>query len=303
MVTRVSGNDWIVLEAEDHGYHVTKGAVFNWSDSFCSRMVLGLGPRMATNACKIPAYASAPIGRLVPIGAYVGIPLSRADGTLFGTLCAIHPNSVAETVAEELPLIELLGQLLGTVLESNMTVEKSHRQAERAMAIAMNDSLTGLYNRRGWDQLLASEETRCQRYGHSACVITIDLDDLKQVNDHQGHAQGDSLLRNAANAIMAASRSHDIVARVGGDEFMVLGVECQASGADSLVARIRKNFLSASINASVGVSIRDPKSTLAIAAENSDRAMYHEKARRKSIVAGAKFSAPESIVQIPNYSS
>ena len=77
MVTRTEGEDWIVLHVEDHGYGVRPGTVFRWSDSFCSRMVQGLGPRVAPDAAGVPAYAEAPIGRQVRIGAYIGLPLRR----------------------------------------------------------------------------------------------------------------------------------------------------------------------------------------------------------------------------------
>src|SRR5262245_11920788 len=80
-VSRTEGEDWIVLRAEDHGYGVEDGTVFRWADSFCARMVEGQGPRIAPRSESVPAYAAAPIGRQVKIGAYVGVPLSRADGS------------------------------------------------------------------------------------------------------------------------------------------------------------------------------------------------------------------------------
>lgn len=116
MVTRTEGEDWIVLQAEDHGYGVTEGTVFRWADSFCSRMVEGDGPRVAPDSDSVPAYATAAIGRHVKIGAYVGVPLRRGDGSLFGTLCAIDPQIQAESIVEEQQLIELLAGLLSTLL-------------------------------------------------------------------------------------------------------------------------------------------------------------------------------------------
>ena len=92
MVTRTDNKDWIVLNALDQGYGVQKGSVFHWADSFCSRMTEGLGPRIAPDSDEIPVFREAPIGRQVKIGAYVGIPLTRGDGSLFGTLCAIDPD-------------------------------------------------------------------------------------------------------------------------------------------------------------------------------------------------------------------
>ena len=76
MITRTEGNDWIVLQAEDHGYGVSAGTVLRWSYSFCSEMVKGNGPRIAPDSAEVPAYVRAPIGQQVPIRAYVGIPLT-----------------------------------------------------------------------------------------------------------------------------------------------------------------------------------------------------------------------------------
>ena len=88
MVTRTSGDDWIVLQAKDRSYDVTDGDLFRWSDSFCSRMVLGHAPHIAPDSQQIPAYASAPIGQQIPIASYIGFPLG-ADGARFGTLGAM----------------------------------------------------------------------------------------------------------------------------------------------------------------------------------------------------------------------
>ena len=92
MITRTEGEDWIVLQVEDHGYGISPGTVFRWADSFCSEMVQNNGPKVAPNSDIVPAYAAAPIGQQVPIKAYIGVPLSNADGSLFGTLCAIDPS-------------------------------------------------------------------------------------------------------------------------------------------------------------------------------------------------------------------
>lgn len=87
MVTRTEGDAWIVLATADTAYGVAPGDVFRWSDSFCSRMVRGEGPRIAPDSRAVPVYAEAPIGQQVPIGAYVGMPMHLSDGSLFGTLC------------------------------------------------------------------------------------------------------------------------------------------------------------------------------------------------------------------------
>ncbi|MFI5377740.1 MAG: sensor domain-containing diguanylate cyclase [Tepidisphaerales bacterium] len=277
MVTRTEGEDWIVLGALDRGYGVKEGDVFQWSDSFCSRMVKGLGPRVVADSNTVAAYREAPIGKKVKIGAYVGIPLERPDGSLFGTLCAVSPDIQPVAIEKEQPLVELLARMLSTVLSHELRMTAAIRAAERARLDAMRDGLTGLFNRRGWDQLLEVEERRCARYGNPACVVVIDLDDLKQTNDHDGHKAGDDLICRAAGAIAASVRSADAVARVGGDEFAVLCVECDQKGGREFVQRLRDKLNTAAVSASVGLASRVPSLGLTHAWQKADEVMYLDK--------------------------
>ncbi|MBJ7312668.1 sensor domain-containing diguanylate cyclase [Rugamonas sp. CCM 8940] len=279
MVTRAEADDWIVLHAEDHGYGVRAGQVFRWTDSFCSRMVRGLGPRVAPDASQVAVYQAAPIGQLVEIGAYIGIPLTRADGSLFGTLCAIDPQVQPEALTGQLPLFELLAGMLSALLATELQAAEAIRRAERAEAEATRDSLTGLYNRRGWDLLLQREEERCLRYGHPACVISIDLDELKLTNDRHGHAAGDMLLMRTGEALQQVIRATDVAARLGGDEFAVLSIECD--DASHLVTRLGDKLEASGVKASIGVAARRTDLSLQQAFEQADAEMYQAKRRRK----------------------
>ena len=283
MVTRAEGNDWIVLNAKDHGYEVRSGDVFLWTDSFCSRMVVGDGPRIAPRSVDVPAYADAPIGKQVPIGAYLGVPLSRNSGELFGTLCAINPSPMPESIVKDLPLVELMAQLLTTVLEQEFKIHQQRRELEYARSDAMTDGLTGIFNRRAWDEMLMQEEARCKRYGHSACVFSIDLNDLKMTNDNLGHAHGDLMLKRAANALQEATRESDIVARLGGDEFGIIAVECLPEMQRELLARISAALDSAAVSASIGVSQRSVSGSLEKAYDDADLEMYRRKHDRQPL--------------------
>lgn len=277
MVTRVEDDDWIVLNADDRHYKVKAGDLFRWGDSFCSRMISGQGPRIAPDSDSIAAYVAAPIRQNLAIKAYVGMPLTYDDGSLFGTLCAIDPEPQPKSICQERELIELQAKLLSRVLQLELKAEREARKAERFREESLTDSLTGLYNRRGWDLLLAAEEERCRRYGHPAMVLAVDLDDMKEVNDRLGHAAGDDYLRRAATALMQASRSEDIVARIGGDEFAVLGVECGRSGAKTLVQRLCDALRQAGVRASIGCGQRHPSEGLKQAWKTADESMYRHK--------------------------
>lgn len=281
MVTRVDGEDWIVLTSEDHGYAVSPGDVFAWSDSFCSRMVEELGPRIAPASDDVPAYREAPIGRQVPIGSYIGVPLHGGEGELFGTLCAIDPQPRLGLGDEALALTELVADMLTSILALELRASEAERDAERAEREGVTDELTGLFNRRGWERLLEAEEDRCRRHGDPAAVFAIDLDGLKAVNDAEGHAAGDDLLCRCADAIRASIRGHDVAARLGGDEFAVLAVHADEAGADVLAARLAEAFDSAGVSASFGLAARRPSGGLREALALADERMYEAKRERK----------------------
>lgn len=283
MVTRTEGEDWIVLQSEDHGYDVTPGAVFRWTDSFCSEMVKGNGPFIAPDSDQVPVYKAAPIGQQVPIKSYIGYPLTGANGEMFGTLCAIDPACQPESICDELELIELLANLLSSVLEHELQLEQYARQKDQLEAQAYTDDMTSLYNRRAWDQFITTEEERCRRFGHPASVFIVDLNGLKRINDTQGHAAGDDYIKRTANTLKRVTRDSDIVARLGGDEFGILCVECDAKVAASLRIRIQKLLDDAGISAAIGLATRSPEMGLVNACEEADHSMYQEKKHKAAL--------------------
>jgi diguanylate cyclase (GGDEF)-like protein len=240
-------------------------------------MVKGNGPRIAPNSDVVPAYAAAPAGRQVPIKAYIGVPLTHADGRLFGTLCAIDPERQPDEIVEQQDLIELLASMLSAILDAELKLSEAIRRSEHLELEALVDPLTALLNRRAWDRLLAQEEERCRRYGHTATVFVVDLDHLKEINDTAGHAAGDALLVRAASALQEVVRDIDIVARLGGDEFGLIAVECDEAGAELLLRRLREALDERQVKASVGLAVREAASGLTRAWEQADRLMYAQK--------------------------
>ncbi len=289
MVTRVTGGQQIILSAHvsGPGYPVSEGDAFHFADTLCARMVDGRGPSYAPCLGDVPAYVQAPAAAGLRIGAYVGYPLRTSDGELFGTLCAIDPEP--RSGAEEAPgrLVTLVGRLLATVLDRDLRLEAERRRLELAEAVSMTDELSGLWNRRAWDRFAAAEEARCKRYGHAACVLSIDLDGLKLANDTEGHAAGDALLRRAAAAIQSAVRKQDCVARVGGDEFAVLLVECAEDAGRVVERRIAEQLATAEVGASIGLAARSTRHDLVEAWSRADASMYSQKRARKGRMAAS----------------
>lgn len=283
IITRTQGEDWIVLGSANREprYAIDDGDVLRWSDAFCSRMVRGDGPQIAPVADQVAMYVNAPVHQRLPIGACIGMALRSSDGDLFGTLCAIDPEPQPGKIDAAGPFVAMVGRLLATVLDRELRLTVESRRAELAEAIAMVDDLTGAWNRRAWDRFRAAEEGRCRRYGHTACVLAVDLDDLKLTNDRDGHAAGDALIKRASDSLRHAVRDQDLVARIGGDEFGVLLVECGEAQGRVVEKRLREKLARAGVAASVGFASRRPPRDLDEAWTRADQDMYRQKRGRR----------------------
>ncbi|MCO8091438.1 sensor domain-containing diguanylate cyclase [Acinetobacter pseudolwoffii] len=281
MITRTEGDDWIVLLSEDNGYDVKPGQVFRWADSFCAQMIQNNAPRVVPYSPDIQAYTDAPINKLITIKAYIGQPLFKEDGSLFGTLCAIDPEPQPKVLIEDAPLFELIAKVLSYTIQAELKADEHIRKAERFEMEALSDPMTGLFNRRAWDELIAKEEERCKRYGHPTAVLMIDLNDLKITNDNLGHAAGDELIQRMALTLKNTVRNNDIVARLGGDEFAVMTIETNLEHAEKLVSRIQSAFTKDGISAAIGLAMRNPAYSLYTAIIEADENMYQNKAMSK----------------------
>jgi diguanylate cyclase (GGDEF)-like protein len=121
----------------------------------------------------------------------------------------------------------------------------------RLRQLALHDTLTGLPNRRLLDETLATRINMAARDGRTFAVVALDLDGLKEVNDSEGHAAGDRLLRSAAHGWASVLRSADSLARVGGDEFVLVLSETDLHGALDTVQRLRDAVPQAKFSAGV----------------------------------------------------
>ncbi|MDA9556907.1 sensor domain-containing diguanylate cyclase [Vibrio sp.] len=281
MMTRTSGHDWIVLQANATKYDVKRGDVFQWSDSFCSRMVKGEGPRVVPDVADTPVYLEAPIGRKVDIKAYIGVPICDDKGELFGTLCAIDPDVQDEKIRNDIELVELMGRLMGTVLANEMRMMTYKRRLEQSRREAMTDVMTKVLNRRGWEEALHTEETRAQQLGNHVGIMIIDLDDLKVVNDTKGHEEGDKCIVQAAEILKHCVFQKDIIARLGGDEFGIIVFDGNTKELNQLANDITLESHKRGIHLSIGIAERAPQHGLKQAICQADTAMYENKLLRK----------------------
>lgn len=146
---------------------------------------------------------------------------------------------------------------------------------------ARTDPLTGLANRRMWDERVEEEVERSARTGTALSVVMLDLDGFKAVNDAGGHAAGDRLLVDLAQTWRGVLRGGgDFLARVGGDEFCLLAPGSDEIGARVLARRLA-DALPGGVSASVGVATWDRAEGASDLLHRADQAMYHAKGRRR----------------------
>ncbi len=253
---------WLVTEVKDHDQHVVAscgrwsaqapaGAVFPWLESFCLRMLQGHGPRFVPNAAAVPAYAKAMVGPLAQVHSYIGVPLLRSDGVLFGTLCAFAGTTRPQSINDRRDLVEFMARGLSTLLAKETLAAERSEDAAQAYALAERDPLTGLRNLRGWTQALEQENLRCRRYGSAASVFAVRLATPRRSDESPDFAAANDIYQACAKALTAVGRPADTIARCTGGEFAVLAVECDVICARALVIGIRRALSKVALAATV----------------------------------------------------
>ena len=229
------------------------------------------------------------------------------EGTFEDTGEALRLELASTEVAEEEVALVLFPTQRGF---DDRTVALAHSlAAQAAVALdnarlhsivqrqAVTDELTGLANRRSFQDTLESELRRAERFGNPLALIFADLDDFKRVNDRFGHGVGDEVLRAFADVLRHRVRSIDQAARLGGEEFAILLPETDAAGAESLAESLRvatsrlsipvgANFVQ--VTASFGVSAFPPVQSADDLMTSADLALYSAKRRGKDCVVTAE---------------
>jgi diguanylate cyclase (GGDEF)-like protein len=163
----------------------------------------------------------------------------------------------------------LAGVFLGRVIERR-------RMLASAAKIALTDPLTGLGNRRAWEEELRREVARARRNSHRLALVMLDLDHFKELNDSQGHQAGDTVLAEAAASWRNAVRTTDFLARYGGDEFAMLLPDCPDEYGETVLERIR-TAIPPGCSASAGIAYWNGAETAQSLLARADAALYEAK--------------------------
>jgi diguanylate cyclase (GGDEF)-like protein len=218
---------------------------------------------------------------------------------ILATACYIGSGLAADPTPDIGPLVQMAVTLTGVFLLAYVgaSVGREQRRArDAAIRLSTIDSLTGLFNRSYFFTALEREIARGDRSGRAFCLVMLDLDDLKSVNDRFGHIAGDQVLRSVAETVRGGVRKIDVAARYGGDEFVALLPETDPTGGWVLAEKVRLTVAEQGLpgvepgpTVSVGVVSypADGRSADALLV-SADRAMYASKRGGKNRVARAQ---------------
>lgn len=194
-----------------------------------------------------------------------------------------HASEAADTellkrrnlqISQDLEQAKARAQVELKQLEAALDTKKSELQ--ESLRLAEIDALTGLYNRGAYDHRLQQALARCRRQGEPLCLVLLDLDKFKEINDTHGHQYGDEYLKRMARALRAAVREHvDHPCRMGGDEFaIVLFAEMD------IAKRVAQKILDGMENrVSIGIAKASREDTVEKLVARTDAALYEAKHR------------------------
>ncbi len=172
-------------------------------------------------------------------------------GLYFGSRYELFPADLANVMGQPILLIvpKVLNVVAGSVVLGLLLFrwlplaikerDLADQRASDLETLAAIDFLTGIYNRRHFEELATAELARSQRYMRPLSVLMIDIDHFKTINDRYGHAAGDLVLKNVVAICRAEKRDSDLLARVGGDEFVIMLPETAESAAAQFAERLR----------------------------------------------------------------
>jgi diguanylate cyclase (GGDEF)-like protein len=198
----------------------------------------------------------------------VVVPL-RHDGQTAGVL-KVYSATRGAFDPEQIRVLTLLADMIGSALARASLLERLEQ-------LALTDELTGLPNRRSWYERLDHALARARRSGEPLSVVLLDLNGFKQVNDKQGHAAGDRLLRTASACWSTTLRDSDVLGRIGGDEFAVVLEQTDEATATVVAGRLQESLRAGEVTVAAGIATWSPPEDAASLVSRADAAMYDEK--------------------------
>src|ERR1700733_5392727 len=170
------------------------------------------------------------------------IDLADAQASEYWERILLRRRELAESIGKKISLKTAMVDVLASTNFLRVPILMEYDEFKKLQINAATDALTGLYNRRLFDEYCDKELNRAKRYGHQLAIVILDLHKLKEVNDRHGHLQGDQVLQLAATTLRKTMRASDFAFRIGGDEFALLLPQTDPEQAVTLCRRIRTQY-------------------------------------------------------------
>lgn len=185
--------------------------------------------------------------------------------------------------------LELVNKMLNFATQAEQLIAQQRERIDHLESLSITDPLTGLLNRRGFQEAMRLSLSNARRYLETGMLAYIDLDNFKQVNDEFGHDVGDEVLKQIAAMLNKNCRRTDYVARIGGDEFAILFVRAEQVPTRARAVEVRRALnpltikagtLRLDVTASFGLEQYGPTTTSRELLRRADRSMYKDKSRK-----------------------
>jgi diguanylate cyclase (GGDEF)-like protein len=170
------------------------------------------------------------------------IDLADAQANEYWERILLRRRELAESIGKKISLKTAMVDVLASTNFLRVPILMEYDEFKKLQINAATDPLTGLYNRRLFDEYFDKELNRAKRYGHQLAVVILDVHKLKEVNDRHGHLQGDQILQLAAATLRKTLRASDFAFRIGGDEFALLLPQTDSEQANTLCRRVRAQY-------------------------------------------------------------
>ncbi|EWC39644.1 hypothetical protein B597_019320 [Stutzerimonas stutzeri KOS6] len=212
--------------------------------------------------------------RLQPSVSWVGHVLAPlltlAGGLYLAMLCAVF-----------LAMFRLYRRVTVWIRKREISHIRLRRSHQRYRRLSYRDALTGIHNRRAYENDLTREMQRSERYEHPLTIALLDIDFFKKINDQYGHDTGDRVLKHFAKLIQKNIRDTDSAYRFGGEEFIIILPETNLKAANAVITRIQSSLLEGDneipYTFSCGISLHQPKDTAEQLFERADELLYQVK--------------------------
>lgn len=281
---------WVITTESSAALPIPWGLQVAWQDSMCRLMF----SEQLHFSCEIPSRFAHSSGAKKGVQTFMVLPVSF-EGSLIGTLCGAdrsciqltdmqlsHAALIAAALSSQLKLLSDNQHTRQLLQQQQHQADELRQQVDNLEELASTDPLTGLPNRRAFDERFSQLVDIAKRRNEEIGLLLIDIDHFKKVNDQHGHEVGDKVIQQLGRGLLQLARAADIPCRIGGDEFQLAAIGTSASGLGKLAKRLQKYLqqqgkkLGVSCTLSIGIAttLQSPLEELF---KSADTALYQSK--------------------------